>query len=94
MGVLGTWLIAILSGYGAASLPYAYISLFVRPVEAFEVAAMEQQHATTLQAAQAKRQEIEQAQQELQMLGAQSANGGERAAACPGRVKEQEGGLI
>lgn len=44
VGVMGTWMIAILSGYAAVSVPYSYLSLFVRPVEAFEVAAMEEQY--------------------------------------------------
>lgn len=41
VGVMGTWMIAVLSGYAAVSVPYSYLSLFIRPVEAFEVAAME-----------------------------------------------------
>lgn len=40
---MGTWMIAVLSGYAAVSFPYSYLSLFVRPVEAFEIAAMEDQ---------------------------------------------------
>ncbi len=43
VGVMGTWMIAVLSGYAAVSFPYSYLSLFVRPVEAFEIAAMEDQ---------------------------------------------------
>ena len=43
MGVLGTWMIAVLSGYATVSVPYSYLSLFVRPVEGFEVVAMEDQ---------------------------------------------------
>lgn len=37
-------MIAVLSGYATVSVPYSYLSLFVRPVEAYEVAAMEEQH--------------------------------------------------
>jgi hypothetical protein len=44
VGVMGTWMIAVLSGYAAVSVPYSYLSLFVRPVEAYEVAAMEEQY--------------------------------------------------
>eukprot|EP00967_Tisochrysis_lutea_P024969 scaffold28686_cov18-Tisochrysis_lutea.AAC.5 len=44
VGVMGTWMIAVLSGYAAVSLPYSYLSLFVRPVEPYEVTAMEEQY--------------------------------------------------
>jgi hypothetical protein len=37
-------MIAVLSGYAAVSVPYSYLTLFVRPVQAFEVVAMEDQH--------------------------------------------------
>lgn len=43
VGVLGTIMIAILSGYATVSVPYSYLALFVRPVEAYEVLAMEDQ---------------------------------------------------
>ncbi len=43
VGVMGTWMIAVLSGYAAVAFPYSYLSLFVRPVEAFEIVAMEDQ---------------------------------------------------
>ncbi len=42
--MLGTWFIAILSGYAAVEFPASYLSLFVRPVAAAEVAAMEEQY--------------------------------------------------
>lgn len=44
LGVLGTWFISILSGYAAVDFPYSYLSLFIRPVEAGEIAAMEEQY--------------------------------------------------
>lgn len=44
LGILGTWLIAIISGHGSVDLPYSYLSLFVRPVEKVEVVAMEEQY--------------------------------------------------
>jgi hypothetical protein len=42
--VLGTWIISILSGYAAVDFPYSYLSLFIRPVEAGEISAMEEQY--------------------------------------------------
>lgn len=44
LGVLGTWIISILSGYAAVDFPYSYLSLFIRPVEAGEINAMEEQY--------------------------------------------------
>jgi hypothetical protein len=44
IGVLGTWLISILSGYASVNFPYSYLSLFIRPVEMFEIVAMEDQY--------------------------------------------------
>ncbi|KAK9831247.1 hypothetical protein WJX74_009318 [Apatococcus lobatus] len=43
VGTVGTTLIAILSGYGSVNLPYAYLSLFTRPVSKREIVAMETQ---------------------------------------------------
>ena len=43
VGVMGVSLIAVLSGYGSISLPYAYLSLFIRPVERSEIAMTESQ---------------------------------------------------
>jgi hypothetical protein len=44
IGVLGTWLISILSGYASVNFPYSYLSLFIRPVEQSEVLAVEDQY--------------------------------------------------
>lgn len=43
VGTLGVTLVAVLSGYGSVSVPYTYISLFIRPVQRGEIAAMEAQ---------------------------------------------------
>ena len=43
VGVMGVLLIAVLSGYGSIELPYAYLSLFIRPVERSEIAMTESQ---------------------------------------------------
>lgn len=48
VGVMGTWMIAVLSGYAAVSVPYSYLSLFVRPVEQYEVTSMEEQYRWAL----------------------------------------------
>lgn len=44
LGVLGTWFISLLSGYAAVDFPCSYLSLFIRPVEAGQVAALEEQY--------------------------------------------------
>ncbi|KXZ55776.1 hypothetical protein GPECTOR_2g1326 [Gonium pectorale] len=73
VGVLGTWMIALLSGYAAVSFPYSYLSLFVRPVEAFEIVAMEDQCRQVVVVAQTlaeeKRRRIELARQEMERMG-------------------------
>ena len=38
VGVLGILLVGVLSGYGSVSLPYSYISLFIRPVDRWGLA--------------------------------------------------------
>lgn len=43
VGSLGVTLVAVLSGYGSVSVPYSYISLFIRPVQRGEITAMENQ---------------------------------------------------
>ncbi|GAX79959.1 hypothetical protein CEUSTIGMA_g7398.t1 [Chlamydomonas eustigma] len=79
VGVLGTWMIAILSGYATVSVPYSYLSLFVRPVEAFEVLAMEDQLKQTQSMCDEKRKRIQQARAEvlrLQSSGGSSGSSG------------------
>lgn len=39
VGVLGIILVGVLSGYGSVSLPFSYISLFIRPVDRWAAAA-------------------------------------------------------
>lgn len=40
---MGVALIAVLSGYGTISLPFSYLTLFVRPITGGQVAVMEAQ---------------------------------------------------
>mmetsp|Transcript_13087 Transcript_13087/g.28118 ORF Transcript_13087/g.28118 Transcript_13087/m.28118 type:complete len:483 (+) Transcript_13087:244-1692(+) len=76
VGVLGTWMIAVLSGYAAVSLPYSYLSLFVRPVEAFEVTAMEDQLRQANDMCEEKRKRILLAQQEVERMGPGTSSSG------------------
>lgn len=66
VGILGVSLIAVLSGYGTVNLPYSYLSLFIRPIERSEIAAMEAQHAQALESGEMKKRRIEVAKAELQ----------------------------
>ncbi|KAG2434194.1 hypothetical protein HXX76_007920 [Chlamydomonas incerta] len=65
VGVMGTWMIAVLSGYAAVSFPYSYLSLFVRPVEAFEIVAMEEQCRQAQSMCEEKQRRIDLARQEM-----------------------------
>ncbi|GFR47797.1 hypothetical protein Agub_g9571, partial [Astrephomene gubernaculifera] len=69
VGVMGTWMIAVLSGYAAVSFPYSYLSLFVRPVEVFEIVAMEEQCRQAQSQCDEKRHRIQLARQELSRMG-------------------------
>lgn len=65
--MLGTWIIAMLSGYATVSVPYSYLGLFIRPVEAFEVAAMEEQLRSTQGSCEQKRKRIQQVGRERRL---------------------------
>lgn len=58
VGVLGVVLVAVLSGYGSVTVPYTYISRFIRPVERGEVAAAEDRLAAARAALEGKRRRI------------------------------------
>ena len=58
IGVLGTWLVAMLSGHAAVDLPYSYLSLFVRPVEKEAIAVMEEQYRRCRETVEEKQSEI------------------------------------
>ncbi|GFH23533.1 uncharacterized protein HaLaN_21156, partial [Haematococcus lacustris] len=89
---MGTWMIAILSGYAAVSVPYSYLTLFVRPVEAFEVTAMEEQCRQTAALCEEKKKRIALLQQEKQQARlAQAAKPG-TAWGLGGVVKGMMGG--
>lgn len=80
VGVMGTWMIAVLSGYAAVNLPYSYLSLFIRPVEAYEINAMEGQYKQTCDMLDEKRQRIVAMQQEVDRMAAGQKTQGGRAA--------------
>lgn len=58
LGVLGTWLVAMLSGHAAVDLPYSYLSLFVRPVAKEDIVLLEDQYLRCRQSLDAKKSEI------------------------------------
>lgn len=57
----------MLSGYATVSVPYSYLGLFIRPVEAFEVAAMEEQLRSTQGSCEQKRKRIQQVGRERRL---------------------------
>lgn len=74
-------IVAVLSGYGTVHLPYTYLALFIRPVEAFEIDSAESQLNQATQTTASKRHRIEQLQRELdaQRRAAASREGGATA---------------
>ncbi|WIA34566.1 hypothetical protein OEZ86_012887 [Tetradesmus obliquus] len=76
LGVLGTWIISILSGYAAVDFPYSYLSLFIRPVEAGEINAMEEQYRQALEVCAEKKKRILLISQEVGRQPAKSARQG------------------
>ncbi|KAH7624070.1 putative GPCR-type G protein 1 [Nannochloris sp. 'desiccata'] len=77
VGALGVTLVAVLSGYGSVSVPFSYISLFIRPVERAEIDAMEGQLQATQNSIAEKRRSIAQIKEEMENLGrAASGDGG------------------
>ncbi|KAG1658696.1 hypothetical protein FOA52_013636 [Chlamydomonas sp. UWO 241] len=85
-GVLGTWIIAILSGYATVSVPYSYLSLFVRPVEAFEVMSMEEQLRQTVSECEQKWRGIAEQRSEMRARGSVGGGGGGLAGMVSGLV--------
>lgn len=76
LGVLGTWIISILSGYAAVDFPYSYLSLFIRPVEAGEINAMEEQYRQALEVCAEKKKRILLISQEVGRQPTKSARQG------------------
>lgn len=76
LGVLGTWFIAVLSGYGTVDLPYSYLSLFIRPVEKVEILAMEDQYRKALELSLEKKKRIALVENELENSGEVSSSRG------------------
>jgi uncharacterized small protein (DUF1192 family) len=85
LGVLGTWIISILSGYAAVDFPYSYLSLFIRPVEAGEISAMEEQYRQALEVCAEKKKRILLISQEVGRTPAQKSRQGESHTAAANR---------
>lgn len=75
VGVLGTWIIAVLTGYATVSVPFSYLNLFVRPVEAYEIAVMEEQYKQANEAIADKKKRIQAAQEDLDLQTVKPKNG-------------------
>ncbi|KAI8109796.1 hypothetical protein M9434_001075 [Picochlorum sp. BPE23] len=67
VGALGLVLVSVLSGYGTVSVPFSYISLFIRPVESGEISAMESQLQQATVSKKQKISKVEELQEELRI---------------------------
>jgi hypothetical protein len=76
VGALGVTLVAVLSGYGSVSVPFSYISLFIRPVERAEIDAMESQLQATQNSIAEKRRNVAQIKEEMEYSNGRAASGG------------------
>ncbi|WIA14392.1 hypothetical protein OEZ85_002920 [Tetradesmus obliquus] len=88
LGVLGTWIISILSGYAAVDFPYSYLSLFIRPVEEGEISAMEEQYRQALEVCAEKKKRILLISQEV---GRQPAKSGRQGTGLFGALSSMIG---
>ncbi|GAB4817352.1 hypothetical protein N2152v2_004398 [Parachlorella kessleri] len=96
VGVIGIVLVAVLSGYGSVSLPYSYISLFIRPVDKAEITAMESQLKQAMDSIVQKKKSIILIERELERqraLGGRAGAGRSLlgrlvAAVVPGRGQD------
>jgi golgi pH regulator len=77
VGVLGVALVAIVSGYGSVSVPYSYISIFIRPVDSAEIVALESQLRHTMDFITSKKKGIVLAKREQQRMLMNKSGGGE-----------------
>ena len=91
IGSLGVTLVAILSGYGSVSVPFSYISLFIRPVERAEIDAMEAQLQQTQHTLAEKRRAVTQIQEEIEV--GRAANG-RQSKSLWGRLTSVVGGSV
>lgn len=67
VGTLGLVLVSVLSGYGSVSVPYSYISLFIRPVDNAEISAIEMQLIQATDTVKRKIERIAALKQEVEL---------------------------